>query len=112
MNWKTQEDQVRAMVWVLSTLVALAIGSVSFGLYADDRYAKNKDLKQFIAEHDKKTDVATNMLRKQMLEDKIFELDLVPDIQKTDLQRAMANRNKTQLQEVQTRISAAEQEKR
>lgn len=84
-------------------------GSVfAAALYADDRYAKATELRQFISSSKKDATRAADILRKQMLEDRIFELDLVPDERKTDVQRAMANRSKTQLQDVQSRISSSD----
>ncbi len=94
---------------IIVGILVFAASCVSAGLYADDRYAKQTDLKTFIASSTKKTEQAANVLRKQLLEDKIFELDLVPEKKKTDVQRAMANRSKTQLQEVQTKINSVEQ---
>ena len=92
--------------------VILFAGScIAAALYADDRYAKTQDLKAFVSQSNKNVEAAANMIRKQLLEDKIFEADLVPDAQKSDVQRAIANRSKTQLQEVQSRITKSEQER-
>lgn len=106
MNMPTKLLNVQFVLGVL-----LFIGSVfAAALYADDRYAKSAELRQFIASTKKDTTRAADILRKQLIEDKVFELDLVPDVQKTDIQRAMANRAKTQLQDVQMRISNEEQQ--
>ena len=88
--------------------VLLFAGScVAAALYADDRYAKSQDLKKFISMSRQDANSAADLLRKQMLEDRAFELDLIPDASKTDVQRALANRNKAQLQDVQNRITNA-----
>lgn len=88
-------------------LLLFAGSCVAAALYADDRYAKSQDLKKFISMSRQDSNSAADLLRKQMLEDRAFELDLVPDANKTDVQRALANRNKAQLQDVQNRISKA-----
>jgi hypothetical protein len=93
---------------VIKSIIAILVFSgscISVGLYADDRYVKRNEFLTFIMQSDKAVPMAADILRKQLLEDKIFELDLVPDNQKTDIQRAMANRARAQLQDVQNRVS-------
>lgn len=85
-------------------VIMFAASCVGAGLYADDRYAKSSDLKAFITSSKKEVRMASYFIRKQDLEDKVFELDLIPENKKTDMQRAMMNRNKAQLQEVNQKI--------
>lgn len=108
MNMPSKQVSIQFIIGIL-----MFIGSVfAAALFADDRYAKAQELRQFISATKKDATRAADILRKQMLEDKIFELDLVPDSQKSDVQRAMANRSKTQLQDVQSRISTTDQDQK
>jgi len=93
----------------IKTIIGVIVftgASISAGLFADDRYAKTEDLQKYMIFSSHQMAQAANILRKQMLEDKIFELDLIPDNQKTDVQRAMVNRNRTQLQDIQAQITS------
>lgn len=78
----------------LVSFIATCIGA---GFFADDRYAKCKDLQKFMIEHKNEVRQAANDLRRQMLEDQIFGLDLIPAEKQTDVQRAISFRAKAQL---------------
>jgi len=84
-----------------SALIAL-VGAV---LFIDDRYAHAGDVK---AMHEVQLQ-AVRELRKENLEDKVFELSLIPAAKRTDAQRAMLDRYKRQLQEIESRQATNKQ---
>jgi len=101
MNMPQRETSIKAVVGVL-----LFCGTIiSAALFADDRYAKAVDLRNLADSVKKDSRRATDNLRKQMLEDKIFELDLVPEDKRTDVQRAKLNRAISKLREVRGRLN-------
>lgn len=95
---------IRGLKWSASVVVALAILWNASIWAGDTRYITKSEFQVFVIAQEAAVQRAATALRKGMLEDKIFELDLVPDDRKTDVQRAMANRAKTQLQDVQTQL--------
>jgi len=104
MNMPQRDTSIKAVVGVL-----LFCGTIiSAALFADDRYAKAVDLRNLAESVKKDSMMATDTLRKQMLEDKIFELDLVPEHKRTDMQRAMLNRTIAQLRDLRGRLNQDE----
>jgi hypothetical protein len=103
MGW----EQMKIVVSIMMFMGAI----VSAALYADDRYAHQATLSVYIEDAKIETRMAADVLRKQLLEDKVYEFDLIPDDKKTDNQRALSNRYRTQLQDVQNRINGRPQQR-
>ena len=85
---RRDSDVVSAMQWIVrigSTLAATIVifGAISWA--ADTRYAQKSDVEQTVH-------AAVNGLRESTIEDKIFELNLIPPEHRTDVQRALLNR--------------------
>ena len=81
-------DVVSLMTWIMrigSTLAAVGVifGAIAFA--ADTRY-EQKGATQAAVQ------VAVDGLRKSSIEDKIFEINLVPPDKRTDVQRALLDR--------------------
>lgn len=81
--------------------IFMFVGSViSAALFADDRYAHATEFNYHTQEMKRDVKQIAKEVRRQLLEDKIFELDLVPEHQRTQAHRALMNRYKQQLQEL------------
>src|SRR5258708_40177570 len=90
-------------VAALSTIIGAAF-------FIDDRYGHAGDVKAMHAEqvqaiHENRIEVkrAADMLRKQTLDDKIFEINLIPTNQRTNMQRALLDRYSREVQEINNR---------
>lgn len=95
---------IQGIKWIASLVIALGIIGMAATWVGDTRYITKTEFQAFSLMQEATVLRAAAALRKGLLEDKIFELDLVTDDQKTAVQRAMANRAKTQLQDVQTQL--------
>lgn len=95
---------IQGIKWIASLIIALAIVGAAATWVGDTRYITKSEFQAFALAQEATVIRTAAALRKGLLEDKIFELDLVPDVQKSDVQRAMVNRAKTQLQDVQTQL--------
>lgn len=105
MNAQTDGAMViRGLKWTAGVVTAVAILLSAATWAGDTRYVTKSEFQAFATAQAIAIERAAIVLRKGMLEDKVFELDLVPDDQKSSVQRAMANRAKTQLQDVQTQL--------
>jgi hypothetical protein len=83
----------RALKWIAGVITSIAVigGAVAFA--ADTRYAQKDDVKAEMQN-------SVNQLRKQALEDKIFELNLTPAAKRSDAQRALLDRSVRQLDDL------------
>ncbi len=85
---RRDSDVVSLMTWIMrigSTLAAVGVifGAIAFA--ADTRY-EQKGVAQVAVQ------AAVDGLRKSTIEDKIFEINLVPPEKRTDVQRALLDR--------------------
>lgn len=85
---RRENDVMSAMQWIIrigSTLAATIVifGAISWA--ADTRYAQKGEVGRAIQ-------VAVDGLRQSTIEDKIFEINLVPPDQRTNVQRALLER--------------------
>lgn len=103
MNIRNDAGQIRVSVKWLAGLVT-ALGTILGAAFTiDARYAHAGDVSAAIQAQRNATSYAVDQLRKQNLEDKIFELMLIPEQKRTDAQRAMLDRYRTQALEVDRR---------
>ncbi len=91
---------VKSLKYVSGVILSMIIILGAAAWAGDTRWVTNEKLERVIKTAEKNSERTANALRKQLLEDKIFELDQIPDREKTNIQRAVANRTRTQLQEV------------
>lgn len=113
MNFKRRGEDIttisRSLKWVSGIVASVAIfaGAV---LSFDQTYARAADVEQM------RVEVTTNIqqarvearysvdqLRKMTLEDKVYELNLVPFAKRTDAQRALLDRYLRQMRELNER---------
>jgi len=103
------------------TLVSMLVGSV---LSVDSRYAKATDLAAFqVAENSALIQIQKNqdeianqsmmenrrnidMLSKRMIEDKIFDLQLIPANKRTDIDNARLDKYTRDLQDINNRLNS------
>jgi hypothetical protein len=97
-------------VKLASGVVAAFSTIVGAAFFIDDRYAHASDVKamnaeqvQAIKENRIETHRAADMLRKQLLEDKIFEITVLPPEKRTGIQRALLDRYSREVQEINNR---------
>lgn len=94
-----RENPIKSSISIL-TLVSMLIGTV---LTVDSRYAKAADLhvqQQSIEKGSRETKQAIDTLRKQTLEDKIFEIELIPDNKRSVSDIARLNKYKRDIQNI------------
>lgn len=89
--------------WVLSSISGVGVIIGAF-LTIDSRYAQASDVKELVQAHKefaqqitKEQKNSINLIRKQMLEDKIFEKSLIPNEKRTQTDRALLERYKEEL---------------
>lgn len=98
------ENPIRSTISILTLLSMLAGGILSL----DSRYAKADDLnkqQQSIMQGSMETKYAIDQLRKQSLEDKIFEIELIPEEKKTQSDRARLDKFKRDSQNIDMKWS-------
>lgn len=86
---RRDNDVVSLMTWIIrigSTLAAVGVifGTIVWG--ADTRYAQRTEVQAIVQQ-------AVDGLRKSSVEDKIFEINLVPPETRTNAQRALLDRS-------------------
>lgn len=85
---RSDSDVIGLMSWIIrtgGTLAALGVivGALSWG--ADTRYAQKAEVRVVVQK-------AVDGLRGASIEDKIFEINLIPLDKRTDVQRALLDR--------------------
>lgn len=97
-------DKIRPHATTISWIVGAVISIVSTAFAIDQRYAHAEDVEKFKTEQSQAIVVqgqlqtqALDMFRRQMLEDKIFELELIPQNKRTVVDNAKLERYKRQL---------------
>lgn len=93
---KVKENPIKSAISVV-TLVAGLFGGV---LSIDSRYAKAADIEQqqqSIKDNARETKFAIDQLRKQSIEDKIFEIELIPETSRVQIDRARLEKYKRDL---------------
>jgi hypothetical protein len=96
---RRENDVVTIMQWITrigATVAAVGIIGGAVAWAADTRYAQKTEVRAVVQE-------ATDGLRKSTLEDKIFELNLVPPDKRTDVQRALLDRYVREIEELRSR---------
>lgn len=101
-----------------ATIVALTV-IVTTVVTFDTRYVHAGDLTEFKAEHTRaiqmqsiQSQAAINDLRRQTLEDKIFEIQLIPPARRSDVDRARLDKYTRDLENTKTRSLEIRNEKR
>lgn len=85
---RRDSDVVGLMTWIMrigSTLAAVGVIFGTIAWAADTRYAQKTEVQAAVQ-------TAVDGLRKFSIEDKIFEINLVPPDKRTDVQRALLDR--------------------
>ena len=91
----------------IATLVGMAVAVITTVFTLDARYVHADELQQFKTEHaqaiqqvsrDSQLQVIT--LRKQMIEDKVFEITLIKPEKRTDIDRARLDKYQRDLDEI------------
>jgi hypothetical protein len=102
-----KENPIKAASGIIASL-SVILGAV-FAL--DARYVHAGDISEIKADQSRaiqqlSTDnqVQINSLRKQMLEDKVFEIQLIAPSKRTDVDRARLDKYQRDLEEINTRI--------
>lgn len=99
---KVKENPVKSAISII-TLVAGLFGGV---LAIDSRYAKAADIslqQQALKENARETKFAIDQLRKQSIEDKIFEIELIPENRRTHIDKARLEKYKRDSQNIDTK---------
>jgi hypothetical protein len=104
----SKDITLRAIVGIVSSLGVL-VGAV---IAVESRYVHAADLEQFKQEQVRAfkqqsadSQITVNELRKQMLEDKIFEIQLIPPSRRTDVDRARLDKYSRDLDTVNKRTT-------
>ena len=81
---------------ILSTIVTIISLSIGGIVWADSRYAKNEDVQKLMIEQRKQF----VELKRSTIDDRLFELQLIPVEQRTALDHAKIERYKRKLEEM------------
>lgn len=84
---KVRENPIKSTVSALTLAIGLFAGVISI----DSRYAKAEDFnkqQQALQQNAKDTAFAIDQLRKQSIEDKIFEIELLPEDKRSQYDKA------------------------
>ena len=95
----------------LYTLGAFALGCIIAFLWFDTRYAHAENVRQKIDAVQANINVKASELRRDSLEDRVFEIEAIPQIQRTNAQRAILSRAKAKLEAEEAKLREAEREK-
>jgi hypothetical protein len=98
---------VNALVWLGGIVLAVVTASIGGAFAADERYMRKDEAMVALkaANEEAKTtrkliEYQADVNRKRQLEDNIFQYNLKPDKQKTQADRAMAERYKLERQDL------------
>lgn len=97
-----KENPIKTSISIL-TLVSMLIGT-AFTL--DSRYAKAEDIvnqKHYIEQNSLETKFAIDQLRRQSLEDKVFEIELIPEAKRSQSDRARLEKYKRDMLNIDTK---------
>ncbi len=92
--------RLKLLAGIVTSLGVLA-GAVA--LAGDTRWPKIEDVRRWDADVLSQVRYSTERLRKQSLEDKIYEITTVPEHKRTNTQRAVLDRSIRQLNEITAR---------
>ena len=96
-----RENPIKSTVSIL-TLVSMLVGGV---ISVDSRYAKAAEVEAQQQSIVIETKYAVDQLRKQGLEDKIFELELIPEDRRTQTDKALLEKHKRDINSINTKWS-------
>lgn len=85
---------------ITSVVVIFGAFAWAVALAGDTRWAKIEEVKAWDARIMSAVRDSTDHLRKQQLEDKVYEITVVPEAKRTDTQRAVLDRSVRQLNEM------------
>lgn len=98
---------VKGLVWFVSITSGIAIVSVGAAFGMDERYSKKEDVAAVQVQADKNAKETRKLIeyqadlnRKRQIEDNLFQYNLKPDKQKTQADKAMAERYKLERQDL------------
>lgn len=104
MQLKEITTKLRENLSIVSVTVGAVVSIISAAFAVDQRYAHAEDVEKFKAEQNRAIVVQGQMqsqaldgLRRQMIEDKVFELELIPQNKRTVVDNAKLERYKRQL---------------
>ena len=102
-----RESLLSQKVKIIAGLISGLTVIISTAFAIDSRYAKTQELTNFkqeqnqaIVQQGRANQGIVNNLRRQMLEDKIFEIELINPAKRTDYDRAKLEKYKRDLQEL------------
>ena len=101
------DDVIRAertiytkLKWAAGIVSSFAILAGAVAWAGDTRWAKIEDVRAWDSNVVAQIKHSTDYLRKQALEDKIYEITVIPEAKRTDTQRALLDRAKRQLEDI------------
>lgn len=101
---------INALVWLGGILITVITVSIGGAFAADERYMKKEEAVKAIEAANKEAKETRKLIeyqadvnRKRQLEDNIFQYNLKPDKQKTQADKAMAERHKQERQDLMDR---------
>lgn len=99
---KTGRSLYVKLKWAASIVTSISILFGAFAWAGDARWAKIEAMRAWDSRVLSVVRQAVDNLRKQQLEDKIYEIVAVPEKKRTDTQRAVLDRSIRQLNELAT----------
>lgn len=95
-----EKSFVKRLIWLAGIITSLGViaGAVAFA--GDTRWARIEDVKAWDTNIAAQVRYSSDKLRKQVLEDKIYEITTVPESKRTDTQRAVLDRSIRQMDEI------------
>ena len=98
---------INALVWLGGIVGTVVVASVGGAFAADARYVKKEEVQAVAQQTDKATkelkeqiEYNADVNRKRQLEDNIFKYNLIPEKQRTQADKAMAERYKQERQDL------------
>jgi len=88
------------MKWAAGIVSSFAIMAGAVAWAGDTRWAKIEDVRTWDRSVVEQIRHSADYLRKQALEDKIYEITVIPEAKRTDTQRALLDRAKRQLEDI------------
>ena len=103
MTEQTGARVIRALKWAAGVITSTAVLAGAVAVAGDTRWAQIVDVHAWDSKVLQRVQYSADQTRKQMLEDKIYEINLIPEHKRTDQQRAMLDRFNRQANELSTR---------
>lgn len=100
MSAERKESLVNRFKWAAGIVSSFTILAGAVAWAGDTRWARIEDVQRWDNTVLAQVKRSTDHLRKQALEDKVFELTTIPEAKRTDTQRATLDRAKRQLEDI------------